>query len=182
MNSSGPASDANSSFILHPSSFRYDAVLVLSFGGPETPADVVPFLQNVLRGKNIPPGRLEEVAAHYRHFGGRSPINQQNRELVASLTAQLRQLGPDLPVYWGNRNWHPLLTDTVRQMAADGVRRALCFATSAFGSYSGCRQYLEDIEHARAEVGPTAPAIEKLRLFFNHPGFIEAMADRAAAA
>jgi len=161
---------------------RYDAVLVLSFGGPEKPEDVIPFLENVLRGRNVPRERMLEVAEHYYHFGGKSPINGQNRELVAALEAELRREGPKLPVYWGNRNWHPLLADTLRQMRADGVKRAIAYATSAFSSYSGCRQYLEDIDRARAEVGPDAPEIDKLRLFYNHPLFIDAAADRVREA
>ncbi len=171
-----------SSVCLHPSSRPYDALLVVSFGGPEKPDDVLPFLENVTRGRRVPRSRLLEVAAHYQHFGGRSPINALNRQLVAAVAAELQQAGLPMPVYWGNRNWHPLLADTVRQMTADGVRHALAFVTSAFGSYSGCRQYQEDLDRARAEVGPTAPAIDKLRLFYNHPGFIEAMADRVRTA
>ena len=160
----------------------YDALLVLSFGGPEQPDDVLPFLENVLRGRNVPRERMTEVAGHYYHFGGRSPINGQNRAFVASLRQDFEEHGVRLPVYWGNRNWHPFLLDTLRQMHADGVRRVLAFATSAFGSYSGCRQYREDIERARAEFGEGAPEIDKLRTFFNHPGFIHAAADRVAAA
>jgi ferrochelatase len=160
----------------------YDALLVVSFGGPQQPADVIPFLENVTRGRDVPRARLLEVAEHYQHFGGRSPINDLNRQLVAALESELRSTGLALKVCWGNRNWHPLLVDTVRQMAADGVRRALAFVTSAFGSYSGCRQYQEDIVRARNEVGPKAPAIDKLRLFYNHPGFIEATADRVRTA
>jgi ferrochelatase len=165
-----------------PSVLPYDALVVVSFGGPEQPADVIPFLENVTRGRNVPQNRLAEVAEHYQHFGGRSPINELNRRLVAAVQTELQQAGIPLPVYWGNRNWHPLLGDTVRQMAADGVRRALALVTSAFGSYSGCRQYLEDIQHARDDVGPTAPAIDKLRLFYNHPGFVDAMAERVRSA
>ncbi len=138
----------------------------------------MPFLENVTRGKNVPRERLAEVAEHYYHFGGASPINQQNRELIAALSAELSEHGCRLPIYWGNRNWHPLLPDAIRQMRDDGVQRALAFVTSAFSSYSGCRQYREDIERARAEVGPAAPPVVKLRPFFNHPGFIEAVADR----
>jgi len=160
----------------------YDALLVVSFGGPEKPEDVLPFLENVLRGKSVPRERMLEVAEHYDLFGGVSPLNAQNRALIVALVAELNAQGPPLPVYWGNRNWHPLLTDTVRQMIEDGVRRALAFVTSAFGSYSGCRQYREDIERARQEVGAEAPSIDKLRLFFNHPGFVEPMAERVAAA
>lgn len=156
----------------------YDALLILSFGGPEEPDDVIPFLENVLRGKNVPRDRMLEVAEHYYHFDGRSPINDQNRELIAHLRAELAEHGFSLPIYWGNRNWHPLLADTVREMQSAGVRRALAFVTSAFSSYSGCRQYLEDIARAREEAGPDAPEIDKLRGFFNHPGFIETMAQR----
>ncbi len=160
----------------------YDALVLVSFGGPERPGDVIPFLENVLRGKHVPPERVAEVARHYELFGGQSPLNAQNRALLAAVIADLNRHGPRLPVYWGNRNWHPLLGDTVRQMADEGVRHALALVTSAFASYSGCRQYLEDIEQARQEVGPDAPKIDKLRLFYNHPGFIEPMADRVAGA
>ncbi|MBZ5611588.1 MAG: ferrochelatase [Acidobacteriia bacterium] len=156
---------------------NYDAVLVLSFGGPEKPEDVIPFLENVLRGRNVPRERMLEVAEHYYHFGGKSPINDQNRALIAGLERELARHGPRLPVYWGNRNWHPFLADTLRKMQSDGVTCALAFVTSVFSSYSGCRQYLEDIEKARAEVGPDAPRIDKLRSFYNHPLFIEAQAD-----
>lgn len=154
----------------------FDAVLVLSFGGPEGPDDVLPFLRNVTRGRNVPDERLAVVAEQYGRFGGVSPINGQCRELVAALETELARSGIELPVYWGNRNWHPMLADTVARMAADGIERALVFATSAFGSYSGCRQYREDLERARAEVGPGAPELRKLRLFYNHPGFVDPMA------
>ena len=150
----------------------FDAVLVVSFGGPEGPGDVMPFLENVLRGRNVPPERMREVAHHYELFGGVSPINEQCRRLVAALEAELEQSGPRLPVYWGNRNWHPLLADTLRRMRGDGVRRALAFVTSAYSSYSGCRQYLDDVARARLEVGEGAPEVEKLRAFYNHPGFV----------
>ncbi|MGH9657708.1 MAG: ferrochelatase, partial [Bryobacteraceae bacterium] len=150
----------------------YEALLVVSFGGPERADDVIPFLENVLRGRNVTPERMLEVARHYHHFGGKSPINEHNRELIRAIEAQLAARGPRLPVYWGNRNWHPMLADTVRRMAADGVRSALAFVTSAFSSYSSCRQYMEDIERARAAVGPSAPAIDKLPAFHNHPGFL----------
>ena len=166
----------------HAPELPYDALLLVSFGGPERPEDVLPFLENVLRGKNVPRERMLAVAEHYYQLGGASPINAQNRALIAALEAELQAHAPPLRIYWGNRNWRPLLADTLRQMAADGVRRALAFFTSAFSSYSGCRQYLENIAEARAEVGPTAPPIDKLRGFFNHPGFIEAMADRVAEA
>ena len=159
----------------------YDAVLVLSFGGPEKPDDVIPFLENVLRGRNVPRERMLAVAEHYYHFGGKSPINDQNRALVAGLEGELASHGLKLPIYWGNRNWHPFLADTLRQMRADGVRKALGFVTSIFSSYSGCRQYLDDIERARAEVAG-APEIHKLRKFYNHPLFIEAQADEVRAA
>ena len=160
----------------------YDALLILSFGGPEQTDNVLPFLENVLRGRNIPRERMLEVAEHYYHFGGKSPINDQNRELIARLRDELERDGPHLPIYWGNRNWHPFAADTLRKMQSDGVRRALAFATSVFSSYSGCRQYLEDIQKARAEVGPGAPEVDKLRTFYNHPLFIEAFSDRVRAA
>ena len=160
----------------------YDAILILSFGGPEKPDEVMPFLENVLRGRGVPHERMLEVAEHYYHFGGKSPINDQNRELIAALERELASNGPRLPVYWGNRNWHPFLTDTLRKMQADGVRHALAFVTSVFSSYSGCRQYLEDIERSRAEVGEGAPVVDKLRSFYNHPLFIEAETDRVRAA
>ena len=161
---------------------NYDAVLILSFGGPEKPDEVIPFLENVLRGRNVPRERLLAVAEHYYHFGGKSPINDQNRALIAGLEAEMLHNGPRLPVYWGNRNWHPYLADTLRQMRADGVRCALAFVTSVFSSYSGCRQYLEDIQRARAEAGDGAPEVEKLRSFYNHPLFIEAAVDRVRTA
>jgi ferrochelatase len=160
----------------------FDAVLLLSFGGPEGPGDVVPFLENVTRGRGIPRERLEEVGKHYFSFGGVSPINAQCRELLAALRARLEREGPRLPVYWGNRNWHPMLADTVRQMADDGVRRAVAVATSAYSSYSACRQYLDDIAAARDAVGKRAPIIEKIPPFWNHPGFIETMSANTRSA
>ncbi|MEX0642442.1 MAG: ferrochelatase [Pirellulales bacterium] len=160
----------------------YDALLIVSFGGPDGPDDVIPFLENVLRGRNVPRERLLEVAEHYYQFGGRSPINGQNRALVAAIEAELATEGPPLKVYWGNRNWHPLLADTLRQMASDGIRRPLAFVTSAFSSYSGCRQYRENIAAAQAAVGTAAPQVDKLRVFFNHPGFIEPMIERTRCA
>lgn len=156
---------------------NYDAILVASFGGPESPDDVMPFLENVLRGKNVPHERMLEVAEHYYHFGGKSPINDQNRQLIAALDADLAAHGPHLPIYWGNRNWNPKFADTLRQMKADGVRRALAFVTSAYSSYSGCRQYREDIARAREAVGEGAPVVDKIRAFHNHPGFIEAVVE-----
>jgi protoporphyrin/coproporphyrin ferrochelatase len=160
----------------------YDAFLLVSFGGPEGPDDVMPFLENVTRGRGVPPERLAGVAEHYYAFGGVSPINQQCRDLLAAVRADLSASGLSLPVYWGNRNWTPYLADTVRAMAADGVRRAVAFVTSAYSSYSGCRQYLDDIERARAAVGPGAAEIDKIRRYFNHPGFIEPFAGSAADA
>lgn len=160
----------------------HDALLVVSFGGPEGMDDVIPFLENVLRGRNVPRERMLSVAHHYEMFGGVSPINQQNRNLIAALKAELETHGPNLPIYWGNRNWHPLLPDTLRQMAADGVRNALAFVTSAYSSYSSCRQYRENIANAQAAVGPDAPRVDKLRAFYNHPLFIEANVDHISAA
>jgi protoporphyrin/coproporphyrin ferrochelatase len=157
---------------------NYDAILVVSFGGPESREEVLPFLENVLRGRNIPREGMLAVSEHYYHFGGKSPINQQTRELIAALEAELARKGPRLPVYWGNRNWHPLLADTLREMKQQGIRRALAFVTSAYSSYSGCRQYREDIVRARDTVGAGAPEVDKLRAFFNHPGFIEATVER----
>ena len=156
----------------------YDAFLLVSFGGPEGPADVMPFLQNVTHGRGVPAERLAEVAHHYEALHGVSPLNQQCRDLLAAIGAA----GIDLPLYWGNRNWRPQLADTVAKMAADGVRHAIAFVTSGYGCFSSCRQYLDDIEAARASVGPDAPRIDKIRHFFNHPGFIEPFGDAALAA
>lgn len=161
---------------------RYDAFLLVSFGGPERREDVIPFLENVTRGRNVPRQRLEDVAAHYYQFGGVSPINQQCRDLLAAVEKDFAASGIELPVYWGNRNWDPLLTHTVTAMAADGIRHAAAFVTSAYSSYSSCRQYLEDIARARAQAGPGAPEIVKLRPFFNHPGFVEPLAEAASIA
>jgi protoporphyrin/coproporphyrin ferrochelatase len=157
---------------------NYDAILVVSFGGPESKEDVIPFLETVLRGRNIPRERMLTVAEHYYHFDGKSPINQQTRDLIAALAAELDQNGPKLPIYWGNRNWHPFLAETLKQMKQDGIRRAIAFVTSAYSSYSGCRQYREDIARAQNEIGPGAPEVDKLRPFFNHPAFIEATVER----
>jgi protoporphyrin/coproporphyrin ferrochelatase len=157
---------------------NYDAILVVSFGGPESKEEVIPFLENVLRGRNVPRERMLAVAEHYYRFEGKSPINSQTRALIAALQAKLERNGPRLPIYWGNRNWHPLLPETLRQMKQDGIRRALAFVTSAYSSYSGCRQYREDIARAQGEVGPGAPEVEKLRAFFNHPAFIGATVER----
>ena len=157
-----------------------EAILIVSFGGPETQADVIPFLENVLRGRNVPRERMLEVAEHYYHFGGKSPINDQNRLLIAKLEALLKEEGPALPVYWGNRNWNPYLPDAIRQMQRDGIQKAYAFVTSAYSSYSGCRQYRENIDAALLQVGPGAPEIVKIRPFYNHPGIIEPVADDVA--
>jgi ferrochelatase len=161
-----------------------DAVLLLSFGGPEGPEQVKPFLENVTRGRNIPPERLDEVAEHYFHFGGISPINGINRALIEQMRAEFARRGTDLPIYFGNRNWDPYVEETVTQMRDNGIRRAAVFATSAWGGYSGCTQYLEDIARARAAAGEGAPELIKLRHYFDHPLFVEMFADgiRAAAA
>jgi protoporphyrin/coproporphyrin ferrochelatase len=160
----------------------YDAFLLVSFGGPEGPEDVMPFLENVTRGRGVPRDRLAAVAEHYYAVGGISPINQQCRDLAAAITKDFAAGGLDLPVYWGNRNWQPYLRTAVAELAAAGAARAIALVTSAYGSYSSCRQYLDDIAAACAEVGPAAPQIDKLRHFFNHPGFIEPFADHARAA
>ncbi|MGI8723096.1 MAG: ferrochelatase [Geodermatophilaceae bacterium] len=159
-----------------------NAVLLLSFGGPEGPDDVLPFLENVTRGRGIPRQRLMSVAAHYQHFGGVSPINEQNQLLRKAIEDEMSSRGRPLPVYWGNRNWEPYVEDAVARMAADGVNRAVAFATSAYSSASGCRQYHEDLARARQATGPTTPEIEKLPHFFDHPGFITANADALRAA
>jgi protoporphyrin/coproporphyrin ferrochelatase len=161
---------------------EYDAVLLVSFGGPERPDDVMPFLENVLHGRNVPRERMLNVAEHYYHFGGKSPINDQNRALIVALREELDRHDISLPIYFGNRNWHPLLADTMREMERDGIRRALAFFTSAYSSYSGCRQYRENIAAARQEVGDGAPVIDKIRAYFNHPGFVEVMVDRVQVA
>jgi ferrochelatase len=157
-----------------------DALLVLSFGGPEHPNDVMPFLRNVTRGRNVPDERLAEVAEQYEVFGGVSPINAQCRDLVAAVEQEFAATTLDLPVYFGARNWHPYLADTLQRMADDGVRRALVFVTSAFGSYSGCRQYRENLAEATEVVADRAPHLQKLRLYYNHPGFVETMASKLA--
>ena len=160
----------------------YDAVLVLGFGGPEGPDDVLPFLENVTRGRDVPRERLAEVAQQYERFGGVSPINRQNRALVAALGAELARRGRDLPIAFGNRNWHPFLTDALRSLADDGHTRVLALATAAYSSYSSCRQYLDDIEVARSAVGAAAPQVDKVRPFWNHPGFVLANVERVHAA
>ena len=160
----------------------YDAFLLVSFGGPEGPDDVLPFLRNVTRGRGVPEERLVAVAEHYHHFGGVSPINGQCRDLLAALAPAFAAAGIDLPIYWGNRNWHPMLADTVAAMRDGGVRRALAFVTSPYGSYSSCRQYLDDIDRARAEVGAGAPEIDKIRHYHDHPGYVHPHADAVHAA
>jgi ferrochelatase len=160
----------------------YDALLIVSFGGPEGMSEVMPFLENVLRGRNVPLERMRAVAHHYELFGGVSPINSQNRTLIAALEKELEANGPRLPIYFGNRNWHPMLADTLRRMKDDRIKNALAFFTSAYSSYSGCRQYREDISRAQAEVGAGAPQVWKLRAFYNHPGFIEPNVENLRAA
>ena len=163
---------------------RFDALLLLSFGGPEGPEQLMPFLENVTRGRGIPRERLESVAEHYLHFGGVSPINGINRELISAIEAELAHRGETLPVYFGNRNWEPYVEDAVAAMRDNGIRRAAVFSTSAWGGYSGCAQYQEDIARGRAAAGPDAPELVKLRQFFDHPlliaMFSDAIADAAA--
>jgi protoporphyrin/coproporphyrin ferrochelatase len=161
---------------------QFDAVLLLSFGGPDGPDDVRPFLENVLRGRPVAPGRIDEVAGHYHRFGGRSPINDHNRALLDAMRAEFASHGRPRPLYWGNRHWSPYLADTVAQMRDDGVEQAVVFVTSAYSSYSSCRQYLDDLESARRHVGPGAPELHKLRPYFNHPGFVAPLADGLVAA
>lgn len=158
-----------------------EALLLLSFGGPERPEDVMPFLENVTRGRGVPPERLAEVAQHYLHFGGVSPINALNLDIIKAIEAEFAARGIDVPVYFGNRNWHPMVEDTVERMRADGIGSALVFPTSAWGGYSGCRQYHEDIVRARTAVAD-APELVKLRQYFDHPLLIEAFADGIRAA
>lgn len=154
----------------------YDALIVVSFGGPNSNDDVIPFLENVLRGKAVPRQRLLEVAEHYYHFGGKSPINEQNLALIEALKHELKKQSISLPIYFGNRNWTPYIAEVLQEMKEHGVKRALAFFTSGFSSYSGCRQYREDLSKAQHEVGEGAPKIDHLRKFYNHPSFIEAMA------
>jgi ferrochelatase len=160
--------------MIRPAVAPYDALLLVSFGGPERPEDVLPFLENVTRGRGIPRERLAAVGEHYSLFGGRSPINDLNRRLLSALREDLTEHGIDLPVYWGNRNWDPYLADAVAEMKADGVTRAACFATSAYSSYSSCRQYRENLAAAAVEGGPV---LDKIRLYFNHPGFLDPVVD-----
>ncbi|HVN12213.1 MAG TPA: ferrochelatase [Kineosporiaceae bacterium] len=164
-----------------PATAPYDGVLLLSFGGPQRPEDVMPFLENVTRGRGIPRERLDAVAEHYLRLGGRSPINDQNRALLAALRGELDARGLSVPLYWGNRNWHPFLLDTLRQAGADGVRRLCVIVTSAYSSYSGCRQYREDLATAllelAAETSAPPPEVDKIRHYYNHPGFVAAVTD-----
>ena len=160
----------------------FDALLVVSFGGPDGPDDVMPFLENVLRGKNVPRERMLEVSEHYQHFGGASPINAQNLALIDAVKTELSSHNVELPVYFGNRNWHPMFAETLEKMKKDGVKKALAFFTSTFSCYSGCRQYRENIIQAQEEVGEGAPEVHKLRMPFNHPLYIEASADRVQKA
>lgn len=156
----------------------YDAILIVGFGGPEGPEDVIPFLENVLRGRNVPRERMLEVAEHYQHFGGVSPINGQVRDLIAALTPELRSHGVNLPIYWGNRNWHPMLAYTMRKMTDDGIKHALAVVHAAYSSYSSCRQYREDVQKAREVVGENAPVVDKMRVFYNHPDFVASNASK----
>ena len=153
----------------------YDALILVSFGGPEGPDDVMPFLENVLRGRDVPRQRMLDVSEHYMAFGGVSPMNENNRGLISLLERELADHDMSLPIYFGNRNWHPMLAETLEQMKEDGIKRALAIVTSGYGSYSSCRQYRENLEEARKKVGEGAPEVDKLRLFFNHPGFLESM-------
>jgi protoporphyrin/coproporphyrin ferrochelatase len=175
---SNPTVQPNMGDLADSSAAAYDAILVVGFGGPERREDVLPFLENVTRGRNIPRDRLLEVATHYDHFGGASPINSQVRALIDALRVELDGRRFALPIFWGNRNWHPMLGDAVAAMASNGVKKALALVLAAYGSYSSCRQYLDDIARARAAVGPPAPLVDKLRLYYNHPDFVAANADR----
>jgi ferrochelatase len=163
-------------------STEYDAILIVGFGGPERREDVIPFLENVTRGRNIPRERLLAVAEHYYYFGGKSPLNDQVRDLIGALRPALAERGIQLPIAWGNRNWHPLLADAVQELTNGGARRVLALVLAAYSSYSSCHQYREDIERARGAVGSNAPVVEKIRVFFNHPGFVAANSDRLRAA
>ena len=160
----------------------YDAMMLVSFGGPEGPNDVLPFMENVTRGRGIPTERLVEVSAHYARFGGVSPINAQNRALLNAMRVEFAARHINVPIAWGNRNWTPYIVDGLGELQAGGARRVLAFVTSAYSSASGCRQYREDIETACRSLGPDAPVVDKVRVFYNHPGFVEPMAERTAAA
>jgi protoporphyrin/coproporphyrin ferrochelatase len=158
----------------------FDAILVLSFGGPECRDDVIPFLENVLRGRNVPRRRLLDVAEHYYHFGGVSPINQHCRELISGLRVELDRHDIGLPIYWGNRNWRPFLVDTLKQLQQDGCQHVLTYVTAGFSCYSGCRQYREDITKALGELQEPGLRIEKLRGFYNHPDFVRVIGESVA--
>jgi ferrochelatase len=179
--SSGPIASPTPAAPLGPlpslESVPIDSILIVSFGGPEGPDDVLPFLENVLRGKNVPRERMLEVAEHYHHFGGISPINEQCRKLIACVRAECDRRGIALPIYWGNRNWNPMLDATMKEMTRAGCRRSIAFFTSMFSCYSGCRQYRENLASAMLAVGESAPIVEKTRMGFNHPKFIEAQRD-----
>lgn len=164
------------------SDYNYDAVLFVSFGGPEGRDDVIPFLENVLRGRNVPRERMLEVAEHYYHFDGVSPINEQTRQLIDAVQADLKELGIDVPIYWGNRNWHPLLPDTLQEMKKQGVNNAIAFVVSAFSSYSGCRQYRENVYAAQDQTDFNDANFDKIRTFYNHPDFIASHLDHITAA
>ena len=152
---------------------NFEAIMLVSFGGPEGMDDVIPYLENVLRGKNVPHERMMEVAEHYRHFGGKSPINDQNKALLAALRPELQRRGIDLPVYWGNRNWSPYIPDVLKQMHEDGVKNYIALVTSSYSSYSGCRQYRENLGEAQDALGEGAPRYAKVRVWYNHPNWIE---------
>lgn len=156
---------------------KYDAILFVSFGAPEQPADVLPFLRNVTSGRNVPENRLLEVAENYQMFGGKSPLNDQNKELITALKKSLAEINLELPIYWGNRNWNPFLSEAIGEMKRDGVKRVLAFMTSAYSSYSGCRQYREDIEKAQQEAGAADLQFDKIRVFYNHPSFVAVNAE-----
>ena len=165
-----------------PNNAGYDALLIVGFGGPEKPDDVMPFLENVVRGRPVPRERLLEVAEHYYHFGGVSPINDQVRELMSELRTELDRRGVTLPLYWGNRNWHPMLADTLKEMTHAGIKKSLSVVLAAYSSYSSCRQYRENVISACREAGELAPACDKMRVYYNHPGFIAANLDRVQQA
>ena len=175
------AAKAGDPWIAEP--VAYDGILLASFGGPEGQDDVIPFLRNVTSGRGIPDERLEEVAVHYRHYGGVSPINEQNRELKAALEAELARRGVDLPIYWGNRNWPPYVSEAVVEAREAGATKLIALATSAFSSYSSCRQYREDFADALEDTGLQGVVeIDKVRQFFSHPGFVEPFVDGLVAA
>ena len=160
---------------------NYDAILIVSFGGPEGPDDVMPFLDNVLMGLNVPKPVKVRIAKRYQRFGGISPINRETRSFIQALEIEIQNNGPQLPIYWGNRNWHPMLPDTLNRMADDGIKNAIAYVTSTFSSYSGCRKYREDLYEATQSVD-NPPHIDKLRVGYNHPGFIKAVSDRTREA